>query len=683
MRKIPILIVLICSSVFIANSHKAKVSVTKKKPEPVARWTGTLSRVEKIIHSNQVQSGTVERRVEVSFNAAMPTMNRDDGRTYLDYTDDKGSGIHTEHGDMTNLLTKQKCVWDCTGSGKSELHTVIIREWDNTYDIEAISPVCHGTDCDGKPFQDQITITVSNETFTNRDILSGSKTVTAELAAGLGTATSTTIWHLRRVKEDDVELIVTPQNYDTWLPEPGKDELTKGSMMTVNLKLQGINGKPLKAKAESFELTLNNTSTEPGITINYPIEPDPNQLPDLRFLHLPMIESADPDQFISVSSPDGINGKTYIGSYDGGGWTILKAEAILTDGRRVQGKLLKPGGEIDIRIPKRDPNSHIGEAWLKKYGNPGEMDDKEVSNGNNYNGDGLTAYEEYRGVISEATFGKSHPNKFGRLDPHKKELGIYVIKSEQAFFKDGITLFESASDLTAILFDGLEIDLSTRRLNNNGKTNHYYNQYVLWLFQSVIPGGRAIGKAYGGPGTPKATYSIVIDIAVATKEYQYWTKCAKALNVTLPFTLKDLVAKTIAHEIGHGVNCWHHGLSKRVKGKDAQDIMTKAGANYQIIRHDGSEVTTRPFPIDGFVGEKHSDESGNISCFMIYQPYYRWSLTVKNNQPAFMEVPLLPLAIEFCNSGDGTGINEVLNGDNDFFANGKWGNCLARIKLMD
>ena len=34
-------------------------------------------------------------------------------------------------------------------------------------------------------------------------------------------------------------------------------------------------------------------------------------------------------------------------------------------------------------------------------GNPGEMDDEETTPGNSNNGDGLSAYEEYRGLISE------------------------------------------------------------------------------------------------------------------------------------------------------------------------------------------------------------------------------------------------------------------------------------------
>ena len=53
-----------------------------------------------------------------------------------------------------------------------------------------------------------------------RDILSGTKTTTSDI--GVGTVTSTVTWHLVKTTVNDVELIVTPENYDSWLPEPGK-----------------------------------------------------------------------------------------------------------------------------------------------------------------------------------------------------------------------------------------------------------------------------------------------------------------------------------------------------------------------------------------------------------------------------------------------------------------------------
>jgi len=677
MKRISILTGLMCLSVLIANSHN-EIELPIKKPtkkiEPVARWTGTLKRDEKITHSNEVVSGTVVRHAEVFFTAAMPTMNRDDGLTEFNYTDDKGSGTHTLHADFTRLLLKQKCVYDCTGSGTAELHTVIIREWENTYDIEAISPVCKGTDCEGNPFEETITITVSNEPFSNRDVLSGTKTVTAELPGGLGTGTATTTWHLTRVKEDnDVELIVTPVNYETWVPEPGRNELSKGKVMTINLKLQGKNGKPLKVKAESFELRLNNTSKEPGITINYPIEPDPNQLSDLRFLHLTNIESIEEDQFITVGSPDGVSGTAYIGSYDGGGWTTLTAEAILTDKRHIKGNLIVSGGDEDILIPKRIPGNKVALAWAKANGNPQDMDDKEKLEDNSNDGDGLTAYEEYRGVICQG--------KFKRLDPQKKEVGVDVISPELSFFEEGIKWFENASSLRAIIFheDLNEIGID-RRLNKNGLTNHDYDQYVLRLYKLVIPSG-ALGKAYGGPAVPAKTFAVVIDYQAIQNDYTSWVTDARKMGVVMPFTLDQFLAKTIAHELGHGVNCRHHGTSGSFYWKDIIQPDSKYVNTTVHIFVGGKEVTTRPYQVEGSMGKSGNQESGNISCIMTYFPWCQWCIDTEGNVHYYSRVPLLSLGTILCKSGKGTNFNAHPN----FFGdtpNGR-GNCWGQIKLKD
>ena len=88
--------------------------------------------------------------------------------------------------------------------------------------------------------------------------------------------------------------------------------------------------------------------------------------------------------------------------------------------------LLKPGGTSDILLPKRKPSSIIGEPWLSSNGNPQEGDDNDTSPGNKNNGDGFSALEEYRGIISEG--------KFKRLDPKKKDLGVQIKKAEKEIF---------------------------------------------------------------------------------------------------------------------------------------------------------------------------------------------------------------------------------------------------------
>lgn len=681
MKRILKIMMILSAIFFMASGHRSPnninpgfVKYNKKKAgtnrsESNARWTGTLTYELITVFSNEVYNGKNEKKIQVSFKNALPRMFREDQDYDTATTDYQGSGTYQVHGDIIESFTNRRCVSDCQGGGIAELHLVVIREWDNTYDIEAIGPVCHGTSNCSDPYEDgDNMISVENHHLTDKNVLTGTETVTMALPGGVGTATRTTTWNLFREKEDDVELIVTPIDYDNWLPVPGKDELTKGSMMTVNLKLQGINGKPLKVKAESFELTLNNTSIEPGITINYPVEPDPNQLPDLRFLHLPMIESTDPDQFISVGSPDGISGKAFIGSYDGGGWTILTVEATLKDGRHIQGKLLRPGGEIDIRIPKRDPNSHIAEAWLKKYGNPGEMDDLEKSNGNNYKGDGLTSYEEYRGVISLS--------KFKRLDPIKKEVGIVARLKDFSLFGIGIGWFETASDLKVIRFDyDKDETWWDGRLNRNARTSHDFDQYAIYVAEGSI-GGRTLGICYAKalPMIPANITGVIIDWAAIQRAYQ------KRLNEARPgtpkFTLQEYLAQTVAHEVGHAVNIDHHGDNRTFGNFVVNDISDQN----RIFDRNGNLITTRPYSIQGIGNSDGTSESGDMSCMLNYYPYFHWGYTTGiNGVNIFHQEPLLPLGRKFCTSKTGTGINATKL----FFGDAAIGNCLGQIQLRN
>lgn len=599
----------------------------------------------------------------------------------LNITDNKVTGTVKYSGDVK--IGPAVGHDECFGAGSGELISVNIRTWDSTYDINMEGPECKLVAGGGNSGDGLTGIGISNKRLQvtgnqlNTIVLSGTETTTRTVE-GMGEFTRTITWHL--VASVDAELIVTPigmdkkgvqKSYNDWLPEPGTDETTKGSLMKIGLKLQSKSGKPLKYKAQSFELKLSSTSREPGITINYPVRPAANQLPDLRFVPLPIAESDNEDQSITVTCKNGTTGEAFVASYDGGGWTTLTAVAKLEGGIYIEGHL--QAGDTNILIPKRNPALHIAEAWFKKYGNPGEMDDKETSAGNNYNGDGLTAYEEYRGVIAQ--------EKFKRLDPGKKEVGIDVVKNDLPFFSDGIKRFEKATGLTAVIFhqDLNEID-ADRRMNKNGITNHSYDQYVLRLDKSVIPSS-AVGKAYGGPGTPAKTRLVVVDYTKIQNEYGVWQGIAREMNMPMPFTLKEQLASVIAHELGHGVSCWHHGRT----GTVPKDTTVPVGdAVYRIFSQNGRPEIGRPYPLKGDFGIKGSQESGDISCIMTYCPYYDWAYKTNGRERFFYRVPLLPLGNKICNSGQGTGINKKdVAGNNNYFGDASFGNCEAQINLRN
>ncbi len=560
----------------------------------------------------------------------------------------------------------------CTGAGEGKLWRVAFSSDGKTYDLQAISPVYTCTHnnyilgtTEVEKMDNGLDLIVDRHPMgVSGDALSGTKTETGDIA-GIGRSTTTITWSLSS-KPISAELIVTPEDYDDWLPEPGRDELTKGSAMKINLELRSTNGQPLSLRAKNFELTLTNTSREPGITINYPVTPGANQLPDLRFLPMGVGESIIPDQFLSIPCHDGSTGKASIGSYDGGGFTTLTAVAILEDNTRLEGHLLISGGNTQIPIPKRPAGSDIGIAWLVAHNNPGDGNDIETSIGNTNIGDGLTAYEEYRGVILAGGFR--------RLNPHKKELGVWGKRTDMALFPDGFAWFENASGIKVLRFDETEIG-TNKRLNKNVSTSHSYDQFVLKIEKNSLPDGE-FGKTFGGPGIPSGISKTIIDIDQATRKYQNTVRYYNTLNIPVPYTLAEFVAKTVAHELGHGVNIKHHGPN----GSPINLNITVSVPNpaMHVYLPTGAELTDPHYHLLGSAGNAGEQASGDINCMMNYLPGYDYSAKDINGVLYFYIVPDdLHIGRIFCTSQAGTGINTRPN----YFGNAPEGNCLSQIKL--
>lgn len=612
-------------------------------------WSGTVT--VKQTYSGEIGNSVLEITTSFSANRGTGTMKYE-GRW-------KGVGAGTQV--------------DCSGSGSAELFELSMSESDDPtyyeYYIHIIGPdyTCSPPDQEGG--QNKRDVSISDKVLaTNLNVLSGIQTFTSETGAGPGTTVLT--WHLTRSTVNNVELIVTPEKYDTWLPEPGMHELGVGSIMNVSLKLQAKGGGPTTKKVKSFQLKLSNTSTEPGVTINFPPEAV-NPMPDLRFMIQPNASIGD-DKFQSLAiGCSGCQSAQFkIGAYDGGGWTTLTAEAILTDGTRVPGHLLVSGGESDIRIPKRDPNSKIGEAWLKKYNNPGEMDDNETSTGNKNNGDGFTAYEEYRGVISEG--------KFKRLVPDKKELGILATPRDFTLFTEGINWFRSASKLEIIRFNFDKNEIAgSGQINVNKKTAHDYDQYALYLLNGGLGGG-TLGVVYSRTNKPDVPAQ-VIGVVADWNEIQavYQLRVNEIRPETLKYALREYLAQTVAHELGHAVNVWHHGRNLKEPDVLAEEHNR---ALYRIFDRNGNLINIRPWELT-FVGKGQGTvESGDISCMLNYYPYYRWGYALGADRVnIYNQEPLLPLGKIFCTSKSGTGINatQLYFGE---AANNR-GNCLSQVKL--
>ena len=630
----------------------AKFLLFEAKGQASGRWSGTVSEHSIVTGQPNIQA---ESMVTITYNNNI------------------GTGAYTKI-DVLTIDEKVVGRTSCSGSGTVRFAELSIDNADSTYTIQTSVLFYTCTYLNGGSNSDsgEAYITIAYEPWDGNDkLLKGSKMEVTDVAGGK--LKTTTTWNL--VKDSDVELIVTPQDYDNWLPIPGADESTPGpKMMSVTLELKDKkNHQPASEKAKEFRLRLSNTSKERGITINMPLSPAAQQLPDLRFQPQTGAVITEEGQVMTIYCPAGcLTANFKIASYDGGGWTTLAAVAVLqTDS--IKGELLEPGGDENILIPKRKPGSKIATAWFTQNGDPADTFDEETSPGNSNPGDGLSAYEEYRGVM--------HLRQYKRLSAKKKELGILPKESEIGIFSDGFTRFQYASGIIIILFDKSEIP-ENRRLNQNSSYAQIFKQFVLRINkgdtdQIDITGqnNRAWGLAYGGPDIPARVTRIVIDVDRIEDYYRRYFR----INPNLPFTGGELVANTTAHEIGHGVNLPHHGIA--LPYLPGLTVPRDTVPLIRIFLERGiPEVTSRPYTIHDPVGSPNNHESGNVFCFMCYHNKTNWVRRIaSNNELHYFKVPLLRTGTLFCTDKNGTDINA----NNQYYGNAIQGSCLSRIKLKD
>jgi hypothetical protein len=472
-----------------------------------------------------------------------------------------------------------------------------------------------------------------------------------------------------------IEFLIHPEGYDQWRPTPGADEETPGTQsLPLMLEVTAAGGKPARLRVVRFELDLRDTSREPGIAINTPLAPAAKPAPDLRFLaENGAIVSAE-GQSATIPSSNGRTASVKIAAFDGGGWSTLVAEAVLEGGCRLRGHLENKQGPSEILLPKRSPGSKIATSWLIAHGNPRDDADDETTPGNSHQGDGLSAYEEYRGLIAKG----SHRV----LDPRRKELAIELTKEfSEAGGAAGFSLFKNAANVDVVELRPGELD-EDRVVNRNAGNAHILSQHALRLVQGSLPAGEAGENqptAQKGK-TPKDSQRVVIDGAQIEEHVRAQAAAAAAAQVQLPYTAGNYLAATIAHEIAHGVGVDHHGPSSNLPKRTVE----RHQANFKIYGSNRREIEARPWEIVS-AGSQGCESSGDLGCLMAYTDMYQWAYDNKGGLNVYRKLPILPLGTRFCTSDKGTGINDPgpTNPGPSYFGNATWGNCAAKIRVRD
>ena len=646
-------LILVIIQLFVVNARSQEIDVGKMN-----QWTGTIKWIMRTTHSSSLGNGFNEWLIEV--NVAGGQAHANVINTF------KSMGNPSCNNNIQGMQQGEGRIRDFSFS-LSE------REGQHYFNIDVGMPFLKGnrTVC-GKTetiTQGDLALLIEDlKVGSDPDVISGDSTNTTKRRGATSYVEELTIAvHLSRGPVE-VELLVTPENYDQWLPSPGSTVNEAGSGLAVALKLQAKGGGEPKIKAKYFEAELHGTSTEPGSAMNFPVT-GANKDFDLAFQTHGDNEATDKGQRQRIKAESGTSGALLINAFDGGAFGNLIVYAVLENGKRIRGKLSGNEDASDILIPKRKGDSNIGEAWFIKNGSPADKDDTDKSPGNAHDGDGLSAYEEYRGVFSEG--------KFKRLSAQRKELGVQVDDNDRKDFNEGMNLLATASGIDIIIFNKTELP-EKRAVNLNAGTAHLFDQHALLLVNDKLPDG-VLGRNEPidvFPKTPRQSFRVVIDIEQARKQYLAQVAENNKDSLVTPYTAEENIATTVAHELAHGINLDHHGPPSNEIPRDA---ISGAPLPFRIYGSRGQEILERPFTLKKYIGIAGNEQSGDLSCIMAYNQAYRWAYKKTDEALIYRALPPIPVGKRFCTSNTGTGINA--NGN--FFGDATTGNCLSQIKVRD
>lgn len=341
-------------------------------------------------------------------------------------------------------------------------------------------------------------------------------------------------------KIDPMVLEKTP---DDWIPDA---KLQKPAR--INVTGDGWNGEKVKVRFTLYEVTK-----EVGVCIN---SEDQNTDLDLEFD--PNSSSARFDS--PVETEDGWTIQTsskvenvLIGviPLDWGAWGKLKAEAEIDED--FWSPIFTKEGEPYITIPRDErggKENKIADAFEIEHHLSEGLETMEDDEGSNGFGDGLTAYEEYRGLMIGGDGGRhitTNPEDTIDLFVHCESASV------KSYIPDGTVV---GGQLMIHLLD-IKTDYVSSEIRlinpNSSKKWSVCNQHGIRLIDENIPEAGVVGWAVGRMHSPGTNDYVGID-----------------LN-ELSGHSKSLHQITIIHELMHGCGIGHHGSDNeklRIEGFD-------------------------------------------------------------------------------------------------------------------
>ena len=331
-----------------------------------------------------------------------------------------------------------------------------------------------------------------------------------------------------------LDLIITGPGYADWRPSTTTNAAA-GLPLELTATVVAPDGKTPNAKVKRFAWELENTSREPGVTMNFPLNAKDERL-DMELTTQGGMFVISPDaQRVDRPTPEGFSDTVTVLPFDWGGWSDLKVTAVLADGRTLVGKL-QGSSELGLRLPKRAADSKIADAWKKhqKSTGPDDSDFDNIPAVPTHTGDGLTLYEEYRGFYEKG----QHVGG----DPEKKDL--FVLDTTKKV-EGGLSKFEKESKIIIHRLDKGEMDEQTHLINQNrAKGPHLVAQHGL-LIKFHDDAGAYMAADPSGAASPGGVKAILVPHTPVT-------------GPDAPDG-KAYADVSFAHELMHCVGVRHHG----------------------------------------------------------------------------------------------------------------------------
>ena len=512
-----------------------------------------------------------------------------------------------------------------------------------------------------------------------------------------GTTTQLVTWSIHRgaLPETEVELI-PPAEYGQWLPQAGEDEKTLGDLIDVEIvaHTKGDPASPPPRRVLKYTITLQDTAKEKGVDLNWPSQyanGGPTEDYDFQIDETnPWIKITDDKGQSAETKEEGLTDfRVTLNSYDWGGWTHLKVVAELSDHSTVVAHVRGHPDQEALAVPKDDNSHHIADAWEGWYelpSNDGAADDDDVPVGDGTKGDNVALYEEYRG------FHIGKDNHHERLSPVFKDL--FIVDYDQL----GAGIYQKSTGVHVHLLTPQQTAISDQNAAAHQAANyvtvngHYGRAYAIALRNTHI-GTWGVGSTEPGVGVPAAIQVVQIDAAVIA--FGYKDDAPAELQVT------------IAHELGHATNVYHHGETEyNVGDVVCKNTVTNPDGSVTLTGDVTNHMCSGKQPVHGtvlnngvprltgaadncwVVAGKGGEFSGNDQCPMRYDManYYEdpngLCRALKGGHGVLLsdygqDHPGMGV---FCSAKNGTGVNDPANPHNKA-GDATLGRCAAQIRL--